>query len=79
MSAKRDTHLYSLYNGHKKVYIGITDDPETRETAHAQDKKFTRMQVEGPAISRDTALNREQEALEQYRRGHDGKLPKYNN
>ncbi|MBM3141732.1 MAG: hypothetical protein FJ005_01610 [Chloroflexi bacterium] len=79
MGAKRDTHVYSLYNGRKKVYIGITEDLETREAAHTQDKKFTRMQVEGPAISRETALNQEQEALKQYRRGHDGKLPKYNN
>jgi predicted GIY-YIG superfamily endonuclease len=78
MGAKRNTHVYSLWDSHRKVYIGTTEDPEVREAAHSQDKKFTRMELEGPAISRDTALNREQEALDRYRRGHGGKLPKYN-
>jgi hypothetical protein len=36
------------------------------------------MTIEGPKVSRETALNWEQEALEKYRRGHDGRTPKYN-
>jgi predicted GIY-YIG superfamily endonuclease len=67
-----------LWDGQKKVYIGVTTDPESRENAHRQDKKFDQMQIEGPKVSRETALQWEQEALDKYRRGHSGKPPKYN-
>ena len=76
--AKRDTHRYTLWDGHEKVYIGQTIDPESREDAHRQDKKFDRMQVEGPAVTQETALKWEQEVIDTYRRGHGGKPPKYN-
>lgn len=79
MSAKRDTHNYNLWDGHEKVYEGITDDPQRREREHQQEgMEFTRMGIHGPAVSRETALEREQEALDKYRKGHDGKAPKYN-
>lgn len=78
MSAKRDHYRYSLWDGHEKVYIGQTTDPESRENAHRQDKEFDRMQIEGPAVSRETALEREQEAIEKYRSTHGGRAPKYN-
>ena len=78
LSAKRDHYRYSLWDGHEKVYIGQTTDPESRENAHGQDKEFDRMQVEGPAVSRETALEWEQEAIDTYRRGHGGEPPKYN-
>jgi predicted GIY-YIG superfamily endonuclease len=67
-----------LRNGQKIVYIGITNDPESRDNTHQQDKKFDRMKIEGPKVSRETALDWEKEALERYRRGHGGKSPKYN-
>ena len=78
MSAKRDHYRYTLWDGHEKVYIGQTTAPESRENAHRQDKKFDQMRVEGPAVSRETALEWEQEAIETYRGGHEGKSPKYN-
>jgi predicted GIY-YIG superfamily endonuclease len=67
-----------LWDGHRKVYIGRTNDPESRETAHQRDKKFNQMKIEGPKVSEETALEWEQEALEKYRLGHGGKSPKYN-
>ena len=78
LTAKRDTYRYSLWDSHEKVYIGITTDPESRENAHMQDKGFDRMQIEGPAVSPETARGWEQEAIDTYRRGHGGKPPKYN-
>lgn len=78
LANKRNTSRYTLWDGRKKVYIGITNDPEGRENAHQKDKNFDQMRVEGPKVSRDTALEWEQDALETYGRGHDGKSPKYN-
>jgi len=78
LGKKRDTYNYNLWNGRKKVYEGITDDPQRRKQEHEQDKKFTRMEVEKPIVSRDTALKREQEAIEQYCKSHGGHPPKYN-
>ena len=77
MAKKRDTYNYSLWDGRKKVYEGITNNPEVRIEQHDQDKNFTRMEVQKPAVSRDTALKREQEAIERYRRSQ-GRSPKYN-
>jgi predicted GIY-YIG superfamily endonuclease len=78
LSQKRDTYRYTLKNGPKIVYIGVTTAPESRENSHRQDKNFDRMKIEGPKVSKETALEWEQEALERYRRGHGGRTPKYN-
>ena len=78
LTKKRDTSRYTLRDGQKKVYIGKTDNPERREAEHRQDKKFDRMQIEGPRVSDETALQWEKEAIEKYRKGHGGKPPKYN-
>jgi len=78
LANKRGTYRYALWDGQRKVYIGITNEPETRENTHRQDKNFDQMKIEGPRVSRDTALNWEQEALDKYRRGHNGRTPKYN-
>jgi predicted GIY-YIG superfamily endonuclease len=78
LAKKRDTSRYTLWDGQKKVYIGITTDKASRENSHRQDKNFDQMKIEGPKVSRETALQWEQEALDKYRRGHSGKPPKYN-
>jgi predicted GIY-YIG superfamily endonuclease len=67
-----------LKDGQKIVYIGVTSDPESREDSHRQDKNFGHMKIEGPRVLKETALDWEREALDRYRRGHDGKTPKYN-
>lgn len=79
MVKKRDTYNYNLWDGSTKVYEGITNDPEVREQQHKQDKRFTRVEVHKPAVSRETALEREQETIERYRQSHGGRPPKYNN
>ncbi len=44
-SKKRGTVVYELYDNGKKVYIGITDDPERRRQEHKKDKKFDTMKI----------------------------------
>lgn len=78
MVKKRDTTRYTLRNGQQIVYIGQTNDPERREHEHQQDKNFGQMRKEGSNVSKETAIEWEQEALERYRRGHNGKSPRYN-
>ncbi len=76
---KRDCYNYELKHGKKTVYKGITNYPERRLKEHVGDgKRFTLMKVSGPAVTRKTAKKREGEKLEIYRKGHNGKGPKYN-
>ena len=37
---KRDTYKYILKDGNKVMYVGITDDPQRRESEHKRDKDF---------------------------------------
>ena len=79
MAKKRDHHRYELRKGHEIVYIGITNDPERRESEHeSAPERFTKMNLVGPAVTEESARDWEQERLETYRKGHDGRLPRYN-
>ena len=79
MGSKRDYYRYELRNGHKIVYIGITNDPERRETEHENaSEDFTSMNVIRPVVTEDSARGWEQQRLETYRQGHNGQLPPYN-
>lgn len=78
MANKRDTSRYTLWDGQRKVYIGVTNDPQRRRDEHRQDKEFDRMKIEGTKVSKGTALEWEQGAIDEYRRGHGGNPPKYN-
>jgi predicted GIY-YIG superfamily endonuclease len=76
--AKRNTYPYVLKDRKKVVYIGITKNPERREQEHREEgKKFSSMNLDFPC-SEKTALEREQEKIESYKRSHKGKKPKYN-
>ncbi len=78
MPKKRDTHLYELYDGREKVYIGTSDDPESRADQHkAARKKFTRVVIKTPKLTKESAEEREDKALQSYMRSHK-RLPKYN-
>lgn len=78
MTQDRNTVNYTLYDGHKIVYHGITDNIDRRISEHERDgKDFTGYTVSAKR-TRDSALNHEREDLERYQRGHNGKLPKYN-
>lgn len=75
----RDCYNYDLKQGKKKVYSGITNDPERRLKEHNADgKKFSHMLVSGFAVKKETAKKREEEKLKIYRDGHNGGNPKYN-
>jgi len=79
MTKKRDHYRYELRDNRKFVYAGITDDPSRREMEHESERKrFTSMHVVGPAVTKESAEQWEEERLEQYRRSHGGKNPRYN-
>lgn len=76
---KRDHWRYELRNGHEIVYVGITYDPERREGEHrSKEKQFTKMDIIGPAVTKKTAEQWENERLKTYQRSHKGKNPRYN-
>jgi predicted GIY-YIG superfamily endonuclease len=79
LSEKRTYKRYELKGGRKVVYVGITDNPERRESEHRQDgKKFTKMNVIGSVVTQNSAEKWEEERLQSYRKHHGGKNPKYN-
>ncbi len=79
MVKKRNYYRYHLKDGKEIVQFGITNSPERREVEHKNErKKFTRLQVVGPSVTKETAERWEENSLATYRRGHKGKNPKYN-
>lgn len=78
--ANRDTYRYTLRQGNKIVYVGITNDPGQREARHRADgKRFSSMRVEGPRVTRNSAERWESTRLATYRDNHSGRSPRYNN
>jgi predicted GIY-YIG superfamily endonuclease len=75
---ERDTYRYILKDGNTIEYIGITNDPDRREKEHAKDKCFSKMEIVGPIVSRDTAEKWETERIETYSKNHGGKVPPAN-
>ena len=70
---------YRLKDGRQTVYIGKTNDLDARAEEHrAEGKRFTRLLALGRAMTKDSALRREEEALRAYRRTHHGRNPRYN-
>ena len=79
MAKRRDTVSYALYDGHKKVYIGTTNDPVRRAEEHAEEpKRFSRLQITSSRLTEEGAIQKEEEQLEVYRQGHGGQNPRYN-
>jgi len=75
----REYYNYELKDGRKIVYKGQTNDLKRRESEHERDgKKFTHMRKVGNAKTYEGALKAEKQSLKQYRNGHGGKNPKYN-
>jgi len=76
---KRDHSRYELRDGHELVYVGISKDPDQRAKQHENDgKKFTSMNIVGPAVSKDSADRWEEQRLEMYRKNHGGNNPRHN-
>jgi hypothetical protein len=75
----RNTHQYILRDGREIVQFGITNGPVDRAEEHLRDgKRFTTMNVVGPAVTRDAALDWERDRIEGYQQSHGGKRPRYN-
>ena len=76
---KREFFTYQLKDGNKVVYIGKTNDLEETEQRHIDDgKKFTKIEKTSNRIQDKSALDRETNNLEKFRKSHKGKNPKYN-
>ncbi len=76
---KRDHKKYTLKKGNEILYVGVTDDPERREQEHKEEgKKFSHMKIEGRPVTKEGALEWEQERVEKYQKTHGGEKPKYN-
>jgi hypothetical protein len=68
-----------LRDGREIVQFGITNGSVDRAQEHLRSgKRFTTMTVEGPAVTRDTALDWERNRIETYQANHGGRRPRYN-
>lgn len=77
--SRRTTVTYDLIRNGKIVYRGSTRDPEQRQEEHrGEGKKFDRLKVTSPRLTRESAKRREAENLEKFRSRHGGKNPQYN-
>lgn len=75
---ERNTSKYELIRGNKVVYVGITDDPDTREAQHRLDKDFDKMRIVGVKSTRSGAEQWETDRIHTYMRNHGGNTPEYN-
>ena len=63
MPARRDTYRYTLRSPSGKIlYRGITNDPSRRAAEHKNEGRSGQMHVEGPVVSRETALKWERQS-----------------
>ena len=53
---KRNTYNYTFRVGRRVSHRGITNDPARREREHQQRRPSGKLTVEGPAKTRDRAL-----------------------
>jgi len=75
---KRNCNKYVLKDGHKIVYVGITNNIDRRQFEHESSKNFTHLMKVGRACSEESAKKWERQKLASYRRNHNGFNPKYN-
>lgn len=79
MARRRNYYRYELKQDHKLVYVGITNNPTRREIEHSKEgKRFTKMAVVGPVVTKKTAEKWEEERLSKYSKNHGGNTPSYN-
>ncbi len=73
--AKRTTTRYTMRGaGNRIVKFGITNDPSRRESENKSAGNGTSMRVEGPKVSRDSALGWERSKIENYQQ-RNGRRP----
>ena len=79
MNNKRNCFRYKLWDPGKIVQFGITNDPERRKEEHKDEgKRFSTFSIEGPAVTKNSAEEWEEQKLKSYRAHHYGKNPRYN-
>jgi predicted GIY-YIG superfamily endonuclease len=78
MPRPRDTYRYTLRESRNVVAYGVTDNPEARLAEHQRNHPNVSMTVNGPAVTREAALEWERAQINQYCGQHDGKKPRYN-
>ena len=54
--ARRSTSRYTLRQGNKITYRGITNNPKRRASEHKQAGRSGKMRIEGPKVTRKSAL-----------------------
>ena len=75
----RNHYRYRLFDGHKVVQYGITNNPERREEEHRDERKrFSSLNVVGPGVTKKAAERWEEDILASYRGNHGGRSPRYN-
>lgn len=79
MKEPRNTWVYQLKHAQEIVYYGISNDPDRRSTQHGSSRKrFTHVRAVSRALTRASALKREEHEIQRYQRQHGGRPPKYN-
>ena len=73
----RNTVRYTMRNGNRIVKFGITTDPERRESENVADGLGTSMRIEGPRVTRQSALDWERQKIDAYV-DRNGSMPQGN-
>ena len=77
--AKKRYYRYELIDGSEIVYIGITGYLSRKRAKHkAKGWQYTKMNIIGFEVTKGSAKQWREERLEQYRKTHEGRNPKYN-
>lgn len=75
---KKKSVTYKLVQNNRAVYIGVTNDPNTRIIQHLQSGKlFDQMVITSPLLPRQEAERRESRNIASYREA-TGRNPRYN-
>jgi len=77
--AKQDHWNYTLRDRRSVVKHGVTTNPCQRLTQmENKGMRFTSMCLDPVAVSKKTALKREEKRIKAYKRNHRGRKPRYN-
>lgn len=72
--APRDTYRYTIRDGNRIVKYGVTNDPERRFGEILRNGINGDMRIEGPRVTRNSALDWERGRIDGYQQ-RNGKLP----
>ena len=61
MTKKRNHSRYTLRQGRETVHVGITNDPDRREQEHQNQFPGSKLTVDGPKVTKDSAIKWENE------------------